>query len=94
MNMKSKYENNAEFRKFIKQCIALNSLPLIDIEPGLEWLKQNIIFEQDNVENFKVNFLIILKSIGLMGVFLHIYGAHGKEQVIILIITRRVSIQK
>ena len=69
MNMKSKYENNAEFRNFIKQCIALSSLPLIDIEPGLEWLKQNIKFEEDNVENFKVYFLNYIEKYWINGCF-------------------------
>ena len=94
-NMKSEYDNNSEFRKFVKQCIALSSLPLVDIEPGLQWLKNNSRFKEDNIEKFlEFIFLIILKNIGLMGVLLHIYGVHGREQMIILIITRRVLIQK
>ena len=72
--MKRHYENNPEFQKFIKQAIGLSSLPLGDLEEGLQWLEDNVHFENEKEEAFKI------ESTGLMVVFLHLSGLPGNEQ--------------
>ena len=55
--MKMEYENNPKLHKFIKRAVALSSLPLEDIDTGFNWLKENLNFDDPNVESFKDDFL-------------------------------------
>ena len=55
--MKTTYEDDPNFRKFIKQAIAISSLPLDDIQRGIDWLDQNYQFTTEKNALFKTNFM-------------------------------------
>ena len=54
---KTQYEEDPHFHKFIKQAVALSSLPLEDLEIGFNWLKDNVQFDDPKIETFKDDFL-------------------------------------
>jgi hypothetical protein len=56
-NMKKHYNENPEFRKFIKQDVGLSSLPLGDLEIGVKWLNDNVNFEDEEEASFKDYFM-------------------------------------
>ena len=56
-HMKKHYDDNPEFQKFIKQTIGLSSLPLGDLEEGLKWLRDNVHFDDEDEESFRLEFL-------------------------------------
>ena len=62
-NMKKHYDENPEFRKFIKQAVGLSSLPLGDLEIGVKWLRDNVNFED------KEYFIEYIDSYWVNGVF-------------------------
>ena len=62
--MKLQYENNPLFHKFIKQAVALSSLPLEDLETGFNWLKDNFSFDDPQLETLKDDFLKTLSTWG------------------------------
>ena len=51
--MKTHYEENETFRKFVKQVIALSSLPLEDLQRGLQWILENAKFDTEKETSFK-----------------------------------------
>ena len=51
--MRSVYDNDYEFRKFVKQPTGLSSLPLEDVELGFKWLEENTDFEDEKKDKFK-----------------------------------------
>ena len=65
--MKMEYENNPLFHKFIKQSVALSSLPLEDVETGYNWLKENVSFDDPKIESFKIEFLQYIDTYWLNG---------------------------
>ena len=65
--MKTEYENNPLFHKFIKQSVALSSLPLEDVETGYHWLKENVSFDDPKIESFKIEFLQYIDTYWLNG---------------------------
>ena len=67
--MKKHYDNNPEFRRFIKQAVALSSLPLADLEAGMQHLKDNFIFEDAKEESFKQEFLAYIDTYWINGCF-------------------------
>ena len=67
--MKRHYENNPEFQKFIKQAIGLNSRPLGDLEEGLKWLEDNVHFENEKEEAFRIEFLKYIDQYWVNGCF-------------------------
>ena len=67
--MKKNYDENPEFRKFIKQAIGLSSLPLSDIEIGFNWLKDNVHFDDEKEESFKDEFLNYIDTYWINGCF-------------------------
>ena len=65
--MKTEYEDNPIFHKFIKQSVALSSLPLEDVETGYNWLKENISFDDPKIESFRIEFLQYIDTYWLNG---------------------------
>ena len=68
-HMKNNYENNPEFRKFIKQAVALSSLPLADLETGMQCLRDNFNFDDDKEAAFKLEFLAYIDTYWINGCF-------------------------
>ena len=68
-HMKMHYENNDKFRKFIKQAIALSSLPLDDLQLGVQWLKDNVIFDDEKENVFKREFIQYIEDYWINGCF-------------------------
>ena len=68
-NMKKHYDENPEFRKFIKQAVGLSSLPLGDLETGVKWLKDNVHFDDEKEESFKDYFIEYIELHWVNGVF-------------------------
>ena len=68
-NMKRNYETNDKFRRFIKQAIALSSLPLDDLQVGLDWLKDSITFVDEKEATFKTEFLKYIEDYWINGCF-------------------------
>ena len=68
-HMKTHYEKNPKFRRFIKQAISLSSLPLDDLEVGLKWLKDNIEFEDEKEREIKEDFLKYIEDYWINGVY-------------------------
>ena len=64
--MKRHYDKNPEFRK---QAIALSSLPLTDIEAGLNWLKDNVFFDDEELGAFKTEFLSYIERFWINGCY-------------------------
>ena len=67
--MKTHYENNDNFRKFIKQAVALSSLPLDDLQTGVNWLKTNVEFEDIKEVTFKTEFIQYIETYWVNGCF-------------------------
>ena len=67
--MKKHYESNPDFRQFIKRAIGLSSLPLEDLETGIQWLKDNTNFSNETEEDFKNYFIDYIETFWLNGVF-------------------------
>ena len=45
--MRSVYDNDSKFRRFVKQATGVSSLPLEDVELGFKWLEENTDFEDE-----------------------------------------------
>ena len=67
--MKMHYENNDKFRKFIKQATALSSLPLEDLQTGVDWLKDNVHFDDEEETIFKIEFFQYIETYWINGCF-------------------------
>ena len=68
-NMKTLYDEDIEFQRFIKKSVALSHLPLEDLETGLDWLKENVHFENSKIESFKNDFLKYIETYWINGCF-------------------------
>ena len=68
-HMKTNYENNEVFRKFIKQATALSSLPLDDLETWVNWLKENVHFDTEKEDTFKNEFINYIEKYWVNGCF-------------------------
>ena len=64
---KTRYENDEHFQAFINQCSALSSLPLDDLEEGLEHINKKIVFEDERAQNFKEEFLKYISDFWIHG---------------------------
>ena len=93
-NMKKHYEENPEFRKFIKQSVGLSSLPLGDLEIGVKWLRDNVNFEDEEEASFKDYFMEYIESYWVNEFSHHLSGAFGNALEITQIIIKRVSIAR
>ena len=67
--MKRLYEENFELQKFVKQSIGLSALPLGDLEIGVQWLKDNVLFDDEKLDGFKGDFLSYIETYWVNGCF-------------------------
>ena len=66
-SMKLEYENDPKFHKFIKESLALRSVPLEDLEIGFKWLSDNFTFDDPKIESFKIDFLKYIDTYWING---------------------------
>ena len=55
--MRKNYEEDHDFEKFVKEAVALSSLPVTDLEAGLKHLEENHVFEDQTAKDFKDYFI-------------------------------------
>ena len=99
--MKTVYETDERFRKFINERSALSFLPIEDIENGLKYLDEKYEFDDEKVSDFKNSFVDYINSFWIQGCFpprtWNTYERSevftNKAQVQIAILKRLYSIQ-
>ena len=67
--MKTRYEKDMKFQKFIKECGALAHLPLEDIMEGFEHIDNKFVFDDEEANFFKEYFLSYIKSYWIEGCY-------------------------
>ena len=60
--LKTRYEQDEFFRRFINECSALSHLPIGDIKDGLKHIEDKFVFEDQNAVDFKIEFLNYIDS--------------------------------
>ena len=65
--LKTRYEQDEFFRRFINECSALSHLPIGDIKDGLKHIEDKFVFEDQNAADFKIEFLHYIDSFWING---------------------------
>ena len=68
-HFKTRYENDPEFQKFVKECGALAHLPLDDLEKGIKHIEEKFAFEDEKANDFKGYFLKYIQEYWIDGCY-------------------------
>ena len=65
--LKTRYENDEYFRRFINETSAISLLPIADVEEGLKHVDKKYNFEDNKAQDFKKDFLKYILSFWING---------------------------
>ena len=67
--MKNYYENDPEFKQFVRQATSLSNLPRDKLYDGFDYFEKNLNFEDEKVQKFKSEFLKYIKDYWIEGCY-------------------------
>ena len=68
-HMRKRYEDDSEFRGFVKEAIAISHLPPEQLKTGFEHLENDFNFEDDKAAQFKIEFLDYISTYWINGCY-------------------------
>ena len=68
-HMTKTYENDPEFKQFVREATSLSHLPPDKLIDGLNYLKNNFNFEDEKVQKFKTEFLKYIQEYWIEGCY-------------------------